>query len=699
MKRTAILISLIFLVSFVSNAQPVKTEQDALKKIQALYFARDYESGAEIGDRLARKFPANTEIKAWFILNMARAGKAKEALQLAEKLSEKNKEDIWILFALANAYIRNAQADKALPISEKLLALAPENEEIIFLYSNTLLTKKEYAKALEFLNKNASRTNDKARLETLKAELYYRRNEKDKSFAGYAQAQKLNPKDVNALYAAGLYLNYDKRSAEALPLLKRAVALSPRVFHIREQYWESLYQGQPKKTQEQRKTDVAANINAYLQVRPATAKILEGVAFHYQKLELPVRQKAIENALLAKFPQTPEAEKIVMYRLRRFDYYTKDKKIDELKKAEYVKKQWEFINRPKHFNQSYVGEVYTNLLHVLRDDKKVSDAEYLKIADRAVNFDGLDFASPYPTIASGLIQRGLYADAEKFAEAGLKKFDTKLSEAKKDEQNIAYLEFREIPDRARILNLIGEALLKQKKHEKAEKVLLESTATSKEYNYGFKLLGELYENTNQLEKAEDFYISYFAFMNLEKPNYDSLKNIYQKRKGSADGFENYLENVKKIEKTKRRELVVSKRNKEPKDLVAFNLKTLDGKSFSSDDLKGKVVVINIWATWCGPCVKEMPELQQLYKKYQADKDIAVITIDSLEELATIKKFMVDKKYDFPVLLSGDYFSTVPVNAYPTTWFIDKQGKIAYTKIGYSKNLLEEFDWRIEELKK
>ncbi|MCA1638239.1 MAG: redoxin domain-containing protein, partial [Acidobacteria bacterium] len=464
-------------------------------------------------------------------------------------------------------------------------------------------------------------------------------------------------------------------------------------------YWESLYQGQPKKTQDQRKTEVAADIDAYLKARQAMPKILEGIVSQYRKLELSAKQKATEDALLAKFPQTAEAEKIVMNRLRRFDYYTKDRKIDELKKAEYVKKQWEFINRPQHFNQSYVGEVYTNLLYVLRDDKKVSDAEYLKIADRAVKFDGLDFASPYPTIASGLIQRGLFSEAEKFAESGLKKFDTKLSEAKKDEQNIAYLEFREIPDRARILNLIGEALLKQKKYEKAEKALLESTETSKEYNYGFKLLGELYENTNQLEKAEDFHISYFAYMNLEKPNYDSLKNIYQKRKGSADGFENYLENVKKVEKTKRRELVVSKRSKEPKDLVAFNLKTLDGKSFSSDDLKGKVAVINIWATWCGPCVKEMPELQQLYKKYQADKDVAVITIDSLEELATIKKFMADKKYDFPVLLSGDYFSTVPVNAYPTTWFIDKQGKIAYTKIGYSKNLLEEFDWRIEELKR
>lgn len=699
MKRLTISITLIFLAFFAANAQTLKSEQIALKKIQALYFARDFESGTEIGEQFAKKFPDNTEIKAWFILNMARAGNAKEAVKLAEKFSEKNKEDVWILFALANAYIRNAQPDKAFPISEKLIALTPENEEFILLYANALLTKKEYTRALEFLDKNASKMFDQARLMTLRAELFYRQNEKEKSFSIYAQAQKINPKDVNALYSAGLFLNREKRFTEALPLLKCAVELSPKVFQVREQYWDALFQGQPKKSEQQRKAEVITDINAFLKIR-LTSKNLENVVYYFQKIEPADRQKSVvEDILLVKFPQTAEAERISINRLRRFDYHTKDRKIDELKKVEYVKTLWTFINRPQYFNQKNVGEVYTNLLYILQDDKKVSDTEYLKIAERAINYDGLNFTDPYSTISSALIKRGLFAEAEKFAEAGLKKFDVKLSEAKKDEQNKTYLDFSEKTDRAKILNILGETLLKQKKYEKAEKVLLESAETSKEYNYVFKLLGELYETTNELEKAEDSYISYFAIMNLEKPNYDNLKNIYQKRKGSTDGFENYLLNVKKIEKTKRREIVVSGRNKEAKDLVAFNLKTLDGKSFSSNDLKGKVVVINIWATWCSPCVKEMPELQQLYKKYSGAKDVAVITIDSLEELETIKKFMTGKKYDFPVLLSGDYFSAVPVNIFPTTWFVDKQGKIAYTKTGYSKNLLEEFDWRIEELKK
>ena len=93
----------------------------------------------------------------------------------------------------------------------------------------------------------------------------------------------------------------------------------------------------------------------------------------------------------------------------------------------------------------------------------------------------------------------------------------------------------------------------------------------------------------------------------------------------------------------------------------------------------------------------MPEFQNFYKKYKTDKDVVILSINSEEDLATISEFMKTQKYDFPVIMSGDY--TKDVEAIPTTWFVDRNGKIIYTKVGSTKNLVEEFDWRIEELKK
>ncbi len=77
-------------------------------------------------------------------------------------------------------------------------------------------------------------------------------------------------------------------------------------------------------------------------------------------------------------------------------------------------------------------------------------------------------------------------------------------------------------------------------------------------------------------------------------------------------------------------------------------------------------------------------------------------MDSYDELENIKKFIADKKYDFPVLVGDSYLENVMKGAtyvFPTTIFIDKQGKIPFVKRGNTGNLFEDFGWRIEDLKK
>ena len=94
------------------------------------------------------------------------------------------------------------------------------------------------------------------------------------------------------------------------------------------------------------------------------------------------------------------------------------------------------------------------------------------------------------------------------------------------------------------------------------------------------------------------------------------------------------------------------------------LKDLNAKTVSSNDLSGKIIVVNIWALWCAPCVREMPELQELYKKYQNDKDVAILTIDDNDDLAKLKQFVNSKKLDFPVLRAEKYLEDNNINAFP-----------------------------------
>lgn len=115
----------------------------------------------------------------------------------------------------------------------------------------------------------------------------------------------------------------------------------------------------------------------------------------------------------------------------------------------------------------------------------------------------------------------------------------------------------------------------------------------------------------------------------------------------------------------------------------FTLKTPDGKEVTLDSLKGRVVLLDFWATWCGPCKMAMPTLQEISEKY-ADKSVSVIGVlcsDTREEAAA--KYMSDKKFTYTLLLKGDDLaSSYGITGLPTMILIGKDGKIAQTWVGF-----------------
>lgn len=117
---------------------------------------------------------------------------------------------------------------------------------------------------------------------------------------------------------------------------------------------------------------------------------------------------------------------------------------------------------------------------------------------------------------------------------------------------------------------------------------------------------------------------------------------------------------------------------------ALRLKDLDGKIVELSAYKGKVVLINYWATWCPPCRREMSSIERLSKKIQS-KDFAVLAVDVGEDADAIEAFtsQMETPLSFPILLDTDSkaMQAWGVAGLPTTYFIDRQGRIAYTAIG------------------
>lgn len=130
----------------------------------------------------------------------------------------------------------------------------------------------------------------------------------------------------------------------------------------------------------------------------------------------------------------------------------------------------------------------------------------------------------------------------------------------------------------------------------------------------------------------------------------------------------------------------------------FSLKDQNGKRWTLSQLKGKVVLLNFWQTWCPPCRAEMPDLQKIYEKYGKNEgDVVILGMESPKnelnttytqennDVAGIKKFLEDNGYTYPTLMDmkADLFVQYRISAFPTTYVIHPDGYI----LGYVPGML------------
>jgi peroxiredoxin len=132
----------------------------------------------------------------------------------------------------------------------------------------------------------------------------------------------------------------------------------------------------------------------------------------------------------------------------------------------------------------------------------------------------------------------------------------------------------------------------------------------------------------------------------------------------------------------------------------FTLRTMDGKNVRLQELRGRVVLVNFWATWCGPCRQEMPHLNKLYDKYQSAGFVMLgvnIDDDPANAIGVANKLGMK----FPVLLDTDkkVSRLYDLNVMPSTVVIDRDGKVRYVHRGYRDGYEVSYDKQIRELVK
>lgn len=239
-----------------------------------------------------------------------------------------------------------------------------------------------------------------------------------------------------------------------------------------------------------------------------------------------------------------------------------------------------------------------------------------------------------------------------------------------------------------VIDTYGAILLKLGENAEALQVMIEAhdldggknADINERYAQALVVNGKYTEASTELEK-------FFSRGKSTSAMKDLLKQAYTKRKGSDSGFDKYLSELELKANQSALEEIKKTMINEP--APKFTLVDLKGEKVSLAELKGKIVIIDFWATWCGPCIQSFPGMQKAVNKFATDPNVKFLFVNSWENNVEDKKknaedFVNKNKYSFQVLLDNDnkVIESYKVNGIPTKFIIDKEGNIRFKAVGF-----------------
>jgi thiol-disulfide isomerase/thioredoxin len=248
-------------------------------------------------------------------------------------------------------------------------------------------------------------------------------------------------------------------------------------------------------------------------------------------------------------------------------------------------------------------------------------------------------------------------------------------------------------DKVNILALRGRLAFKLRDYAAAEKDSRASMALSPSAAAGEKL-GEIAELNKDLPEAIKEYARAFALADASSgsPSRRELRqklgNVWRLAHGSDQGLGDYLlhaydDNVASADPPK------PKRNANAKEPYDFTLrKAPDGSPYSLAEQKGKIVVLNFWATWCGPCRAMEPHFEHVAAQFQGITDIVFLAADCDEDETLVPPYLQEEKPRTTVVFADGLDRLLAVNSFPTVVVLDRRGRIAYRAEGFDPDEVE-----------
>ncbi len=716
-----------------AEAAATRTASQAAAQLRRLYFLDEANDGAEVGASLVRRFAAGGQVRFWYVANLVQADRRDRADSIASRI-DTTARDPWLIATRALAKLHSPIATRANfaeahRLALKARSLAPHDPDFAWLAVYTMGTPgfpvSNGAEVMSYIDSVAPTVGYPTRLRQRRASALLSTSsagiaaynvppdtaKRNAALREMASIRATDSLDFEVMYEGSAYLRTTAPDS-ALALMKRAVALAPRAAVVRRNYW-ALIDAQRSLPAAEKKAMIAADRSAFLAQTDSAPWALAAAATSMQRPVTDPGMVALEERLLAKAPHSTWAEDVLLRRAAQWNdsiYAARDStsaapKSDTLvMRARYYAAMEAFIAKPWVASQPTHDQAVMSLFFAVRTDSSYPTNRMVKLVNEVLETKmALHPSVRFGETAHALAERKVdFALAEKSARKGLTLTAGYF-------RNFPGYFFSSVGEEADALDAsnatlhddIGLVFYYSGRYAEADTEMTHAVDLNKKNP-------ELYRDLGRLRIAQgrdaDAELAFAQGMTLRfrgvNPNQKELEAIYQKNHGSMDGWAAYLSGLVEKERVVRRDKILATRDATPKAVSPFKLDDLRQRLVDSDSLRGKYTVVNFWGTWCGPCVAEMPELQQFYNNYRGDASVAILTISNDKDLQTLKDWVGKHNLTVPTLFDDGYVAnTAHVSAFPTTWFIDPDGHVEFSATGNTGALVEEWTWRLEAMRK
>ena len=544
--------------------------------------------------------------------------------------------------------------------------------------------------------------------------------------ASLTRASELNPKLAAPYYYLGANYSAKKDYEQAIRYFEKAISADPSDTSYYTGKWEAQLR-RPNFEQEipRIRVDIESLLSRNAKESPKEKEVrinvLVASAKGYSLIGDDEGRERTEALIVAEFPERGEAMQILFR--RAVSEKNKERQADLLEDlfARFpAMRQWQF------FSMAFRARA---------NQQNVSSEKLLWLGRSWIDSSGEDYYQKISSIAAVVAvlaeRKANLEQADALADEAIKIADSLsansvMGQGAAQEEKDRYVNFlRELAHRSK-----GFVLLRRGKTDEAAKEFnsaLQPVIKEVE-KYGFILwkdmdlrevgvrsrvlwLAELYEAQGDFERAAKYLLAGFGDDDLaneyiRERSVEVFKRLGRGKESAAAAVSESERRYKEMttpsasrKDEERKSLIASKINLPAPD---FQVTTLDNKIVKLSELKGKVVVLNFWATWCGPCVVEMPHFQKTARKYTGNSKVVFIAISIDDNRALVRPFLKRMSYTELVAYDGGMARSYQIASIPTTLIIDRNSIIQYRDVGFGgagETYVERLSWRIDELLK